>query len=657
MNKIERIKELTKELQQHCLAYYKYDKPIISDREYDKLYDELETLEQETGFILNNSPTQKVQGEVLDKLTKVAHTTEMLSAKKTKDINEIISFANDKVVVNSFKLDGLTIVVKYKDGKFYQAITRGSGTLGEDITHNMQFCISLPKQIEHKGYLELRGEGVISWSNFNLINNELTVDEQYAHPRNLASGSVRQLNSNIFKDRLVDFVAFNIVECDINFKLKQEQLFWLINQGFKVVDYVIGDSQTIEDIFNRKLVRENYEFPTDGRIVEYDDLDYSKSLGATSHHCNNLMAFKDTDDTVETKFLGIDVKTSRNGIVSLTAIFEPCTLDNTVIERASVHNVDIFESYEFGVGDIITIYKANSIIPQISENLTKSGTYQLPTHCPSCGEELVIERPNKTRVLCCRNEECPSKILGQFVHFVGKNGANIDGLSEATLEVFLKKGWVKTFKDLFYLDRFKSQIINTDGFGERSYSKLIESIENSRNIKLENYLVSLGIPNIGRTASKTISKYFNGGYYKFIQSCEDGFDFTTLDDFGTTMNDSIKNWYKQNGLDYNLWTEFKFIIEEKSEEPIDDNIFKGKTFCVTGSFSIGSRDYIKELVEKMGGKFVSSVSKKTDMLLMGQKAGSKHQKALDCGVRIIEEEEFVEIFATEWLNQFLNRQR
>ena len=639
MDKIERIKQLTAQLLVYCEAYYKYDNPLVSDAVYDRLYDELEALEKETGFMLNNSPTQKVQGELLESLTKVKHTTPMLSAQKSKDIKDIENFVGGKDAIASFKVDGLTIVCKYDNGEFIQAITRGSGIEGEDITHNMLFCTNLPKKIPYDDYLEVRGEGVISFENFNKINAEL--EKKYSHPRNLAAGSVRQLNA---ADRKIEFLAFNIVNSeDLNLNFKSAELNWLKKQGFTTVEWetVTTIKETIAN-----LDRATYPYPTDGWIIEYNDLYYGKSLGATEHHTNNMIALKPENESVETKFLGIDYKTSRNGIVSLTAIFEPCEIDGTTVSRASVHNVDIFNSYELGEGDAITVYKANMIIPQIEDNLTRSGTYKLTNICPTCGGKLEKKKVDKSTVLYCPNTtSCFAQKLGKFTQLVSKDGFNIVGLSEATLDAIIDTIKLTSFRDLFHLEDHKEEILKLQGMGPKSYEKLITAIEKSRDIKMENFLTALGIPNIGKKASKTISEYFEGNYYRFIDSLENNFDFTKLSDFGEIMQESLYTWFNdKNRLDLYLDREVNFIKPIK--KAISDSIFSGKTIVISGSFDCGSRDEIQAQVEALGGKFTSSVSKKTDILLAGKKCGSKLTKAQELGTQIIEEEELL-----KWLKQ------
>lgn len=668
MNKVERIKELTKELQEHCVAYYKHDKPIITDKEYDLLYDELATLEKETGFILSSSPTQKVQGELLDDFEKVEHTNPMLSAQKTKESTDILNFIGNETVVFSHKLDGLTIVLRYNEGKLIQGITRGTGLIGEDVTLQCKQCANIPLSIPFKGYLEIRGECIISLESFEKINSVLNDEEKYSHPRNLAAGSIRQKDTSLIKDRCLEFIAFGIPSGDVDFSEKYEQLIWLDKQGFDVVYFtilkeIIYDHNeiticcldpygvitigTIEDtLLDFKIDFKNFcKHPIDGVICEISNLESAKSKGSTSHHPLNMIAYKFEDATYETILKDIQWETSRNGTLYPTALFDNVDIDGANITKCTLHNIDFIEGLELGIGDIVEISRRNMVIPHMENNITRSNTYKLPTHCPSCGTELLKMRPDKTSILCCPNKEtCPAQLLQKFVHFVSRKALNIDGLSEATLEKCISMGWVNSFKDLYHLDRYKDEFIKTDGFGGRSYEKLITAIDNTRTVKLESFIVGLGINNIGTSASKSLSKYFNGDFDTFYDSVLST-DFTTLEDFGEGTHNSIveffteenkTNWVKE------LANEFEFIIPQLKQE-VEDNVFKDKTFCVTGSFTSGSRDELKLIVENLGGKFVSSVSKNTNILLCGEKAGSKKDKAIQCGVRIIEEKEFIEI--------------
>ena len=636
-----RIKELVLQLNQASTAYYKYDNPIMTDQAYDKLYDELTNLEKETGIILSNSPTQKVQGEILESLNKVVHSRPMLSAQKTKSIDDIIKFSENRKVVFSYKMDGLTILARYNDGKLLQAITRGTGEIGEDVTHSAKMFLNLPLTIPYKSPLEVRGECVISWNNFKKINEDLS--EKYSHPRNLAAGSCRQLNSNIAKERFLEFIAFDLIGADKwdGIHSKHESLEYLNQLGFDTIQYKVSNSILITENI-KEFNPIDYKYPVDGVICEYDDLKYAMSLGKNAHHENRLIALKWKDETADTTLLNVEWSMGRTGTLTPVAVFKTVELDNTDVSRASLHNISIIENLKLGIGDNISVQKCNLIIPQIFENYTQSNSLEIPNSCPICNGKTEIEQLNDSKELICTNPNCKGKLLGRFVHFVSKQGLNIDGLSEATLEKFIEKGWLKTFSDIYDLSKYKNDIINMDGFGEKSYNKLIQAIEKSKNVKLENFIVALGIDNIGKTASKTISKFFKGNWFSFENAILGGFDFTILDDFGQKMNDSIYNWYKfikepniWAGLSYKMnFTELKIINEDTT---VINNKFQGKTIVITGSFENYTRDTMQAKLESMGAKVSSSVSKKTDYVMVGTDAGSKLTKARDLGIEILSE--------------------
>jgi len=644
---MDRMKKLIQEINAHDHSYYVLDKPTVTDKQYDVLYNELLTLESETGLILSNSPTQKVSGAVSDKLVKVKHTTTMLSCDKTKSIDEVVEFVHDEESVGMHKLDGATVVIKYNGGKLQQGVSRGSGVEGEDVTENARSFLNLPLTIPFKGFFETRGECVITWEDFNRINSTLPLEDQFAHPRNLASSSMRLLDSSLVKDRCLNFVAFSIIndlKTELGYTKKKEQLNKLQELGFEVVSHELlktnKDVKNYLGSINPKACR----YPIDGLVVEFNDIAYGESLSCTSHHSNKNLAFKFADDTFETKFLGVELKTGRTGTVSITALFDPVEIDGTMVGRASVHNVDIFESYEFGIDDVCTVYKANMIIPQVDDNLTRSNTYKLSMVCPTCGSALEIIRPNETRVLYCGNENCGARLLQKFVHFCQKDAMNIDGLSEATLEVFIENGWISKFADLYCLkdDEFtKASIMDTEGFGARSCEKLLKAIETSRNTTLARFIVAMGIPNIGRSASKTISKACNGDIEQFFKLCADKYQIMCLEDFGPVMCDNLYDWFQNMPT---ICDGLPSILNFEIEQPqavATDSIFSGKTICITGSFEMGSREDIQKRIEALGGKFTGSVSKKTDILLAGEKCGSKLEKAQQCGVRIINEPELV----------------
>lgn len=646
---VNRMRELVAEINIHDHNYYMLDKPTISDKAYDAKYNELLALEAQTGIILSNSPTQKVSGAISDKLLKVKHTTPMLSCEKTKSDNAVVKFARNKDTVGMHKLDGATLVLKYSDGKLRQAISRGSGTEGEDVTENARSFSNIPLTIAYKGYFESRGECVISWEDFNRINAKLPVENQYAHPRNLAGSSMRLLDSSLVKDRCLNFVAFAIIndlQEELHYVTKDQELAALAELGFEVVSHqLLKDNDDIKN-YIASVDPKQYKYPIDGLVFEINDIEYGNSLGSTSHHANKNLAFKFADDAFETIFRGVELKTGRTGTVSITVLFDPVEIDGTMVGRASAHNVDIFESYEFGIGDTCTVYKANMIIPQVDDNLTRTNTYKLSMTCPTCGNALKIICPAETRILYCDNENCGARLLQKFVHFCQKDSMDIDGLSEATLAVFIENGWVSKFADLYYLkdDEFtKASIIDTEGFGVKSCDKLLKAIEASRKTTLAKFIVAMGIPNIGRSASKVISQACNGDVEQFFKLCADKEQIARLEDFGPKMCQNLHDWFNNmppvcDGL--------VSVLQFEVEQPrvvATDSVFSGKTICITGTFQMGSREAIQERIKALGGNFTDNVSKKTDILLAGEKCGSKLTKAQGYGVRIINEQELVEI--------------
>lgn len=543
-SKIEQMRGLIATIIAADIAYFRDDRPIMSDRDYDVAVDLLKKLEQSTGIILSDSPTQKVPGEILESLTEVRHTKPMLSADKTKSVNDLLRFAGGRDVVLSWKLDGLTLVLRYDDGELQQAITRGrEGIIGEGVTHTVRTFLNVPLTVPTKEPFEVRGEGVISWENFKKINEEL--EEPYTHPRNLAAGSVRKLDSAEAKKRMLMFIAFDLVT-ELQFSTKMEQLEFLASNGFEVVPHTLLTSPNSRDIdtaiANNNPV--NFPFPVDGLIMEYNGTAYGKSLGATGHHENRLIALKWKDELYTTKFLGVELATTRTGMVSITGLFEPVEMDGATVSRAYLHNYNIFEQFRFGVGDTIQVYKANMIIPQIAENLTKSGTYKLPEKCPCCGGALSIQQTSGgTSQLFCDNPHCAAKLVQKFANFCEKTRMNIEGLSATTLEKFIGHGWIRNFGNLYTLERHKEEIINTEGFGVKSYERLQASIDKSRTGTLAKFIAGLGIPMVGRHAGRELDKCFGGSWEAFEQAIQNGFDFTSLPDFGTTMHDNIYKWY------------------------------------------------------------------------------------------------------------------
>lgn len=639
MNKIEEIKTLTNELLYHCHLYYDLDSPVLSDAEYDKKYNELERLENETNFWLANSPTRKVQGSVLDCFTKVEHSKPMLSAAKTKDINDIKKFLGNNAFYCSYKLDGLTLCVRYSNGEFVQAITRGTGIIGEDVTEQAKMISNLPMRIPYNKDLELRGECVVAWDDFNWINDNL--ENKYSHPRNLAAGSLRNLDTNITRERNLSYVVFECVsdlyDEDVLFDSKWDELEYLDHLGFTTVARAHG---TVEYCV-KVSAPECYRYPVDGLIFEFWNKSYSKSLESTSHHESCRMALKWADEIYETTLLDVEWNPTRTGLISPVAIFKEIDLDGALTTRATLHNLSIIKQLELGIGDTITVYRSNMVIPKIDDNLTRSNTLEIPKQCPCCVAKTIIKNTDNSQVLMCPNTECSAKKIAQFTHFVSRKCMNIDGLSEKTLETFISHGFLRNFKDIYHLSDHKQQLIHLDGFGKKSIDNLLKSIEDSRNVKLENFIAALGIPNIGLSAAKTISNHCRGYFPIFIESIAAESDFTKLDDFGTTMNNSIYDFMRENfSMVEELAKEMNFIREEKQN--VVGGQFSGKTICVTGKLNHFARDSINEKIISLGSKVASSVSKKTDYLITNEPSGSsKYKKAIELNIPIITEEEFL----------------
>ena len=637
MSKIEEIKDLTAELLKYCHEYYDLDEPSISDAAYDKKFDTLKRLEDEAGFYLANSPTRKVQGSILEGFTKVTHSKPMLSAAKTKNIDEIKKFIGNNYFYCSYKLDGLTMVVRYSDGNFVQAITRGTGIIGEDVTEQAKMISNLPMHIPYNGDLELRGECVISWDQFHKVNRKLS--EPYSHPRNLAAGSLRNLDTNITKQRNLSYIVFECVsdlyDEGVLFDSKWDELGYLDYLGFETVERCHGE---IDDCVEA-MQPEFYNYPVDGLIFEMCMKSFSRSLPSTAHHEGCRMALKWADSTYETTLLDVEWNPTRTGLISPVAIFEPVDLDGALTTRATLHNLSIVKQLELGIGDKITVYRSNMVIPKIDDNLTRSNTLIIPNHCPCCEAETIVKDTNNSQVLMCPNPDCAAKKIAQLTHFVSRKCMNIDGLSEKTLETLISHGFLHNYKDIYHLSEHRNELISLDGFGEKSIDNLLKSIEDSRNVKLENFIAALGIDGIGLSASKTISSYFNGDFNKFIEVTLNGFDFTELNDFGKTMNANIQNFIYEHGNSVvSLAAEMHFVLPEKYHS--NDTSLVNLRFCLTGSFS-QPRDKLKSQLEARGAKFISSVSKNLNVLFVGNNAGSKLTKAQQLGIRIADEAELM----------------
>lgn len=649
---LERMRELIERLTEADIAYYKNDAPIMTDLEYDRLTEELAALEHDTGLVLSGSPTQKVSGEILESLAEVRHTKPMLSAGKTKSIEDLIRFAAGRAVLLSWKMDGLTLVLRYEYGKLKQAITRGrEGIIGEDVTHTVRTFRNVPLTIPTKESFEVRGEGVISWESFRRINASL--EEPYTHPRNLASGSTRKLDAGEASKRRLEFWAFELVSDHLEPESKLAQQRFLQRNGFSVVPYIFLDAghsgQDIRDTV-AGMEPNDFAYPVDGLVMEYEDLRYGKSLGATGHHENRLIALKWADELYSTRFRGVELATTRTGMVSITGLFDPISIDGTLVSRAYLHNLDIFDEFQFGIGDEISVYKANMIIPQIADNKTQSNTYMLPMTCPCCGKPLTVKYTSGgTRQLYCGNPHCAAKLVQKFAHFCEKTRMNIEGLSATTLEKLIGHGWVRNFGDLYELEQHREDIVRTEGFGERSFDRLQAAIEKSRRCTLAKFIAGLGIPMVGRHAGRDLDRYFHGSWAEFEAAIFNGFDFTQLPDFGETMRNNIYTWYA-DAQEAKLWRPLLRKIQFETKENLTmettmNNPFAGKTVVATGKLEHYTRDGIQEKLISLGAHPSGAVSKKTDYLIVGEKAGSKLTKAQQLGVKTLTEQEFEDMLA------------
>ena len=652
MNDIDRMKQLIVRLNEAAKAYYAEDREIMSNLEYDRLYDELASLEEKTGLILAQSPTQSVGYEAVDELPKERHESPMLSLGKTKSREELADWLNGQKGLLSWKLDGLTIVLTYRDGKLFKAVTRGNGEVGEVITPNARTFVNLPLQIPFQGELILRGEAVISYEDFEHINAKIEdVDARYKNPRNLCSGSVRQLNSHITAQRSVRFFAFALVKADgADFENSREKQFeFLKQQGFEVVDYRPVTAETMHEAvewFEQKIA--DYPIPSDGLVLLLDDIAYGDALGRTAKFPRNAIAFKWADETARTTLREIEWSASRTGLINPVAIFDPVELEGTTVSRASVHNISIVKELQLGIGDTITVYKANMIIPQIAENLTKSGNLEIPGECPICHGKTEIRRENDTETLICPNPDCDAKKLKSFTLFVSRDAMNIDGLSEATLEKFLAKGFLHTYADLFHLDRYKEQITQMDGFGEKSFSNLTESIENARHTTLARLIYSLGIPNIGIANAKMICREYKNDLERLLNAPAE--ELADIDGVGPVIAGTFAAFLaeeKNRKALEALLSEVTLEQETFSDAPLS---LSGKSFVVTGSLNhFENRNALKEKIEALGGKVTGSVTGKTVCLINNDSASdsSKNKKARELGVSVLTEEEFIEQYLKE----------
>ncbi len=642
----ERLKELTGLLREAGRVYYQESGEIMSNFEYDRLYDELQSLEEELGITLSGSPTANVGYEVLSELPKERHESRMLSLDKTKETEGLKEFLGEKRALMSWKLDGLTIVLTYRGGKLYKAVTRGNGEVGEVITSNAKVFKNIPLQISFKGELILRGEAVISYRDFEKINDGIEeAAAKYKNPRNLCSGSVRQLNNEVTAKRNVRFYAFSLVQADgVDFSNSRAcQMEWLKSQGFEVVEYHIVERDTVEQEvrwFSEKI--SGNEFPSDGLVLVLDDIAYGRSLGQTAKFPRDSIAFKWADETRMTELLEIEWSPSRTGLINPVAIFRPVELEGTTVSRASVHNISIMEELELGVGDEIEVYKANMIIPQIARNLTRSGVRDIPKLCPVCQGRTEVQQVGNAKALYCMNPECQAKHIKAFSLFASRDALNIEGLSEATLEKFVARGFIREFSDIFHLERYSEEIKGMEGFGEKSYRNLIASIEKARVTTLPKVIYGLGIAGIGLANAKVICREFHNDADALIHADEESLN--SIDGIGGVLAGAFVSYFKDENhikLLLNLLKEL-----EIPEEIVDntERVLEGKKFVITGSVThFANRGEVKELIESLGGKVTGSVTAKTDFLINNDvnSASSKNKKANELNVPIISEEEFI----------------
>lgn len=648
MRKIDRIKELVEQLNYHRNLYYNESVSELSDFEYDNLFDELSELEKETGFILASSPTQTVGYETKSILNKVTHNHPMLSLDKTKSVDDVVKFLDGRDGVCMAKMDGLTCSLRYVNGELISAETRGNGEVGEDILHCAKTIKNLPLKIECLDEVIVDGEVIITYNDFDKINAALPEDQRYKNPRNLASGSIRQLDSGVAASRNMKFIAWKLVKGFDNNSFF-ERLRFMHEKGFEIVPAYYIHNIRVDERVNTfiefiKITCNNSKFPIDGCVFGYDDVEYGDSLGSTGHHLRSQLAFKFYDELYETKLLGIDWTMGKTGQLTPTAVFEPVEIDGTTVERASLHNISIIKSLGLTNGCTVRVYKANMIIPQIDScDNDGDGEIEIPSVCPVCGGATAIQKDNDSEVLICTEPTCHGKLLGRLVHFCSRKAMNIDGLSEATLDLLISNNYINKFKDIYALHTHKNELAKLPGLGVKSVEKLLESIEKSRECKLENFIAAIGIPNIGLSTAKTISKACDGSWDSLWHMWYKEYDFTQLDDFGEVTANSFVKFLDEYINDVSrLAAEMNFIVPEKKN--IADNPFIGKTLVVTGKLNHFTRDSINEKITSLGAKTAGSVSKNTDYLITNEASGSsKYKKAVEFGIPVITETEFLEM--------------
>ncbi len=650
-DKTKRIRELIGTLRAAGRAYYQESREIMSNFEYDKLYDELVSLEKETGIVFANSPTQNVGYEVVSALPKERHEKPMLSLNKTKSVEELADWLGGQTGLLSWKMDGLTIVLTYQNGTLVKAVTRGNGEIGEVITANAKAFVNVPLNISYQGELILRGEAIIRYSDFEKINEQIEdVDAKYKNPRNLCSGSVRQLNSEITAQRQVHFYAFSLVKADgIDFKnSRKEQFEWLKTQGFEVVEYHEVTKETLPETVKMysEAIAEN-DTPSDGLVLLYDDIAYGQSLGRTAKFPRDSIAFKWADEIQETKLLYIEWSASRTGLINPVAVFEPVELAGTTVSRASVHNISIMEALELGAGDRITVYKANMIIPQIADNLTRSGVRDIPEACPVCGGQTEVRQLNDVKSLYCTNPDCQAKKIKSFTLFTSRDALNIAGLSEATLEKFIGVGMIHEYADIFHLDRHQEEIVEMDGFGQKSYDNLIAAAEKASHTTLPRMVYGLGVAGIGLANAKMICRHFKNDFEAMRHATVE--ELVEIDGIGEVLAQAWTAFFsdgKNNAIVDHLLAELTFEAGDEESSEGADEAFAGMNFVITGSLEqFKNRKELQELIERRGGKVTGSVTSKTNYLINNDVASSssKNKKARELGVPILSEEEFLKL--------------
>ncbi len=649
-----RMKELVDTLNEAARVYYVEGNEIMSNFEYDRLYDELQVLEKETGIILKDSPTQRVGFPVLSELPKERHKSPMLSLDKTKSVDDLAAWLSDKEGLLSWKMDGLTVVLTYHDGELIKAVTRGNGEVGEVITHNARVFDNVPTKIEFKGDLILRGEAIITYSQFNKINEAISeADAKYKNPRNLCSGSVRQLDARVTKSRHVKLMAFALVSAQeqtgesVNFENSREKEYLFLKaQGFDVVDYKKVTAENIREAvqwFSEEI--KTNDFPSDGLVLIYEDIAYGLSLGRTAKFPRNAIAFKWSDEQAETTLREVEWSPSRTGLINPVAIFDPVELEGTTVSRASLHNISYCEDMELGIGDRITVYKANMIIPQIADNLTKSGNLKPAKMCPACGHETEIRSENEAKFLYCSNPDCPAKKLKNFSLFVSRDALNVDGLSEQTLEKFIGHGFIHTYSDIFHLDRYRTEIVNMDGFGEKSYENLTEAAEKSSHTELYRVIYGLGIAGIGLANAKMLCRFFGDDIGKLRSASVE--DLLEIDGIGQVLAENIVKYFRdadKMALLDELLGELE--ITKREDEEGTPKTLEGMSVVITGSLNhFSNRKELQELIEKAGGRAAGSVSAKTAYLVNNDitSTSGKNKKAKELGVPIVTEEDFIKI--------------